>query len=710
MAGIINKIRDRAGTVISIIIFALLAFFVSSSIGDFIYSGGLLSRDNTIGIIAGKKLTYQEFEARFEQYLQNQQQNSKEGIDDNARTQVMETTWESFVNDIIFDKQTEGTGLTVGGKEMYDLFAGPNPHPFVKQIFTQNNQPFDVNKVKQMLAQANTNPQLAAQLKELEDYLTRLRTQEKFSKAVANCIFVSKAEAGDLYLEDQKKISLQYFTVNFSAIPDSSITLTERDYQQYYDTHREEFRQKNLEVVMKYVVFPKKTTAEDTIAAKEYLEKIIPSFANTKSDSLFAAEKSRSERKPDYVFKYVAELDPNTANLVADVPEDSVIGPIQEANLFKLIKVADIQTDTTFNYKIKHILIRPKGATKADSAAAKKTADSLRTKVKAENFAELATKHSDDMRSKNNGGEVGWLVKGTYGLDFDKALQKFKPNDLTGVIQSNQGYHIVQVLDRNNKKIRLATIFRDIYPGENTLKKINQRAAQFAAQTGTGISIDSIALREGIDVRQSQPISPGTTLIPGLDGAKALINWAFKAKKGDFSNVESTDNAFVVAQVIQRHEKGYKALDDVKESIKSKVMAKAKAKIIIDKLANIDLANTPFDSLPAKYGPGGYGGKSDNVNFTNSSYIQGLGSDPILIGKISRMDSGQVSKPIIGTQGVYVVKITKVQQFQGEPDNKTLEQYRNQLTTTRRSTLQGRILNALKEHAEIEDFRYKFYN
>ncbi|MEO6192194.1 MAG: peptidylprolyl isomerase [Thermoanaerobaculia bacterium] len=95
------------------------------------------------------------------------------------------------------------------------------------------------------------------------------------------------------------------------------------------------------------------------------------------------------------------------------------------------------------------VLIDPK-ATPADREKAKQKAEGLLKRVQGgEDFAKVATEASDDPGSKSRGGDIGLVGKGQAPPAFEAAAFALKkPNDMSPVVESNLGYHIIQLLER----------------------------------------------------------------------------------------------------------------------------------------------------------------------------------------------------------------------------------------------------------------------
>ena len=97
--------------------------------------------------------------------------------------------------------------------------------------------------------------------------------------------------------------------------------------------------------------------------------------------------------------------------------------------------------------------------------------------------------------------------------------------------------------------------------------------------------------------------------------------------------------------------------------------------------------------------------KAENVTFASPS-IPNLGLEPKVVGKAISLEQGQMSVPIAGASGVYVINITDKQAVQ----NPNIAQARDVFQNEQSSRIDnGTVYNALKEKADLTDNRTKFY-
>lgn len=97
---------------------------------------------------------------------------------------------------------------------------------------------------------------------------------------------------------------------------------------------------------------------------------------------------------------------------------------------------------------VSHILINvPKNATPAQQKAALEKAQKIASEANPSDFAKLAAQDSDDLGSKRQGGDLGWLEKGVTNKAFDDALFSLQKGQISKPVLSDEGYHVLWLRD-----------------------------------------------------------------------------------------------------------------------------------------------------------------------------------------------------------------------------------------------------------------------
>lgn len=143
-------------------------------------------------------------------------------------------------------------------------------------------------------------------------------------------------------------------------------------------------------------------------------------------------------------------LPPEFEDAAYSTPVNSVYPSVVHTRYgYHLIKVTD-KRERIPQIKASHILVNfnnPEG--KVDTAYAKAKIDTVMQKIKAgEDFAKLAEKYSDDTGSKKNGGDLGYFGRRMMVKEFDEAAFNLKPGEISDIIKTNFGFHIIKLTDQ----------------------------------------------------------------------------------------------------------------------------------------------------------------------------------------------------------------------------------------------------------------------
>jgi peptidyl-prolyl cis-trans isomerase D len=197
----------------------------------------------------------------------------------------------------------------------------------------------------------------------------------------------------------------------------------------------------------------------------------------------------------------------------------------------------------------RHILIKAGSyATPEQKAAAKRQAEELRARaVAGEDFAALARKYSGDAVTAKNGGDFGFLSKGTMPESFDEALFSMKVGDISDVVETPYGYHIIEVLGIREGDVPVEEAKRELAQELYRADWLDARARQAAAETlhAWKASKDDEAieqrLTEAAEKRGESALTPtfeqtaefgrADTPVPGLSTA-GLLEAVFALPKG----------------------------------------------------------------------------------------------------------------------------------------------------------------------------------
>lgn len=237
----------------------------------------------------------------------------------------------------------------------------------------------------------------------------------------------------------------------------------------------------------------------------------------------------------------------DAANLPGGKPQ------ISDADVQAYYNQHQAQYQVKEQVKVRHILIAvPQGADAKTDQAAKAKADDLLKQIKnGGNFADLASKNSDDPGSKAAGGELGWLDRGRTVPEFDKVAFTLNPGQTSDVIKTQFGYHILQVEEKKTAHLRpLSEVKAEIIPVLEQ-QRIGAAEQTFASQLATDAKkngLEKAAVARGLHVVTTDYVAKDG-VIAGLADASPLLTQAFSVVKGADPASVSTGDGFAVFQV-----------------------------------------------------------------------------------------------------------------------------------------------------------------
>ncbi|MFP4059952.1 MAG: SurA N-terminal domain-containing protein [Bacteroidales bacterium] len=700
----LETIRNRAGILIAIVIgLALLAFIL----GDLLGGGNtmFMSRQMEIGKIAGTSVSVNEYQQKIEELAEIYKLNSGQRTLDAATMEdLQDQTWNLMVQQTILNKQLEKLGLAVTPEEVFEMVQGENPHPTIRQMFT-NPETGEFNKayVLQFL-KAMSQGQVGEQREfwlYLEKEIIRERKLTKYNNLIKKGMYATSLEAKNEFVNTNKKYSLGYVMRRFTEIPDSLVTVTDKDLKKYYGEHKNNYEQE-ASVDLEYVAFEVLPSEEDYTLAQEWINDIQDEFATARDDQQFV--NLNSDVPFDNKNYKKGELPETIDEFMFTAEVGDIYGPYLENDAYKLSKLSEINFIPD-SVRARHILIAPEQQDPDAMQRAVNRADSLRELIsEGAGFAELARQYSDD-GSAGEGGDLGWFTEGEMVQPFNDFVFNGDKGDIE-VVETRFGAHVIEIIDQSAevKKVKVATIVHNVEPSDETYQEIYSLAGEFAVNTNTAKEFDEAVDAMGVVKKYAYNLRENDRQITGLESPRELIRWAFTtAEEGDISDIYEFDNKFVIAKVAAVREEGYAPLESIRDEVRLNVIKEKKADIIAEEMNNVLAnANTIDDvgqelAIPVEY--------VENVTFASTS-ISGIGAEPKILGFAEEIEINTPSSPIKGNNGVYIIQVSGVTEVK-VPENLSADKRRLASRYSMRANYEA--FEALREASNVIDKRSRFY-
>ena len=340
--------------------------------------------------------------------------------------------------------------------------------------------------------------------------------------------------------------------------------------------------------------------------------------------------------------------------------------------------------------KCRHILLKTDDVNDPDQLAVLEArADSIKLRLEAgDAFADLVNKHSEDPGSKATGGEYefqrGRMVKPFEDFCFDNPLGSI------GTAQTTYGLHLIEVLDQQ-------------WPTPEQMSSGKQTAKNMAINNSTTEELRAAADEEGYAIVESRDIQSSAQAITGLSNAGAIVAWAYGAEPGEVSQQFEVDGNYVIATLIRVKEAGVPPLENVEEEMRAGAIKDKKAEMYMALMTGSSL-----DDIAEKAGAQIKTASGVSLK-TPSISGAGGGSEPEVVGAAFSLPVNELSGPIQGANGVWVISPTVRNpveasgSFASQVNNVNNTTYFRNLPQTSGSPV--RLSAAIQEKAEVEDLR-----
>jgi peptidyl-prolyl cis-trans isomerase D len=386
-----------------------------------------------------------------------------------------------------------------------------------------------------------------------------------------------------------------------------------------------EFRQRNAKAKIDYVLFDPSQFIKEVKVTPEGLS------------AFFQKDPSRYKLPEQRQVRYVL-LDPEQVR--AQVKIDEAELRQSYAQHLSDYRVPD-------RVKVAHILFKTTGKTAAEVATIEKTAADVLNQIRAGgNFAELAKKYSEDT-SAQQGGEIGWVVRGQTVKEFEDTAFSMKPGATSGLIKTIYGIHILKLEDKQNAHLQSFDEVKDSIRAELEKQRLGDVQDKLANQLQTQLKADpqqfeAIVRKAGLEPKES-PLFKYSQAVPDLGNADAFESLAFQLRPGEVGAPISVPKGAAIIQLAQVVPEHTPTLDEVRARVEedyrhdqSNVLAAGEAKQLAQqgKTEDFNKAAKAAGLTPKQ-----------SKDFSQSEYVEGVGNGTQLAAAFT-LDTGKTSEVV----------------------------------------------------------------
>ena len=710
----LQKIRSKGPLLVIAVGLALFAFIAGDA-----WQVMQPHRAQNVGEVDGEKVSAQEYQELVEEYTEVVKMSSNvNSLPEEQINRLQDEVWRTYVENKLVEKEARELGLKVSDAELQAIINA-GTHPLLQGLPFRNPQTgaFDRDMLNKFLVdysrmnQAQMPAEYAEYYQKLYNYwsfiektLVQTRLREKYMSLVANALISNPVEAQNSFEARVNQSDLLLTAVPYSSVSDSLVKVSDDDVRKAYDQKKEQYKQYVETRNISYIDVQVTASDEDRAALQKEMEEYVAQMnGDNVSDYASFVRSTGSDVSYVDLFYTTRTLPSDVVARLDSVSTGDVFGPYYNAtdntlNAFKKLAKASMPDSVQYRQ------IQVVAETPAKTA---QLADSIYTALKGgADFAELAKKYGQT-------GESIWISSANYeGASIDSDNLKYINAIISGKekevqnLALGQANVILQVMDKKapTDKYKVAVVKRVVEFSKETYNKAYNDFSQFIATNNTYEKMVANAEDAGYRLLQRNDLSSAEHGIGGIRDTKEALRWAFNAEPGEVSGlIECGDNDHMLmvglSAVIPE---GYRPFALVQNQLRLELLRDKKAeKILADMQAagasSLDqykaMANAVSDSVK-------------HVTFAAPAYVSALRSSEPLVGAYASVgEQGQLSQPLKGNAGVFVL--------QSYAKDKLNEEYSEENEMNSLSSMHARLasqlLNDLYLKADVKDTRYLFF-
>lgn len=208
-------------------------------------------------------------------------------------------------------------------------------------------------------------------------------------------------------------------------------------------------------------------------------------------------------------------------------------------------------------FQVAHIFVNPKTGERVKAQAlalAKSILDSLKNGA---DFAELAKKYSDDPGSGSQGGDLGFVKRGVLVPEFEAVAFALSPGQISGIVESPFGYHIIQLIERRGESIHTRHILIKVKSDEQADLKAIEFLGDLRDSIMTNKNTFEYYAKKYSDDKETARFGGelGTFEASQLD--KSMLDIIYKLKEGEISfptriQIDAGSYGYHIVKLIKR--------------------------------------------------------------------------------------------------------------------------------------------------------------
>jgi peptidyl-prolyl cis-trans isomerase D len=504
-----------------------------------------------LGRVNGTPVTYDTYQAAYRNLYDQVSNAQDEPITSAQNREIEEAAWNEAVNQILVQQELGRRGIQVSDQEIRDAARFSPPQELMGDPLFQTDGQFDLQRYQDFLANAADELFLL----QLEAYYREIIPQSKLMRQVTSGIYFSDAELWDAFREENEQVRLRFLALNPSLrIPDSDVDVSDREIEDYYREHEEDF-QTPAQAELKYVVLTKAPLREDTAAARAFAQELRQEIL----DGADFGEVARRESADDVSAAQGGSLGtlgrgqmpPGFDSVAFSVRINQIPDPVQTPFGIHVLQVESRQGDSV---QARHILV-PIERTNESELRLLTLADTLEVLGEIRTLEEAAAEVGVPVQTQ----EITELFPFLAGVGqiSDGLLWVFEegsPGEVSPVFEDRQAFYMMELVSSSSAGTQTLEDARptieQILSVQKKVEAVRMEARDLVNQARDAGSLEVLDDGDQLTVQESGP-SSRSQFFPGLGVRNPAIGAAFGLEVNGISDPVVWNNNVYVVQPLE---------------------------------------------------------------------------------------------------------------------------------------------------------------
>jgi len=358
--------------------------------------------------------------------------------------------------------------------------------------------------------------------------------------------------------------------------------------------------------------------------------------------------------------------------------------------------------------KVSHILIKTPLAgadgkidSKGVEEARKKAQDILNQLKAGAKFEDLAKKYSEDPGSGKQGGSLGWMGRGRTVPEFEKTAFSLPKGQLSGLVQSSYGYHIIRIDDKQQAHVKpLAEVKDQIEPvlKQQKAQRAGENEANSLLNQARSDGLDKAAAAKGLQVVTTDFFSR-TDSLPGMGSAPEFMDVVFSAREKTPPDLAPLPHGYAVFELLAVKPPATPTFEEIRSRVENEFKNERASVLLTQKAKELsDRAKAEHDLKKAAKELGATLKTSDLV--APDGQVPDIGSLSGPASVIFDMQPAEISGPVSAGANAVVVSLLEKRQPSDQEFAQKKEQIRDSLLQSKQGELFGLFVANLRQQME----------